>query len=69
MRLSWLGVAGWVVGKSDLNENPVVSLDLHFVNFLLDISGIQKNMTTTDLIAGAELESVELVSWGLVWQN
>ena len=38
------------------------------MNFLLDISGIQKNMTTTDLIAGAELESVELVSWGLVWQ-
>ena len=24
----WLGVAGWVVGKSDFNENPVVSLDL-----------------------------------------
>ena len=21
-------VAGWVVGKSDFNENPVVSLDL-----------------------------------------
>ena len=28
----WLGgwVAGWVVGKSDFNENPVVSLDLDF---------------------------------------
>ena len=24
----WLGVAGWVVGKSGFNENPVVSLDL-----------------------------------------
>ena len=24
----WL--AGWVVGKSDFNENPVVSLDLDF---------------------------------------
>ena len=23
-------VAGWVVGKSDFNENPVVSLDLDF---------------------------------------
>ena len=35
----WLGgwVAGWVVGKSEFNENPVVSLDLDldlgFVNF------------------------------------
>ena len=26
----WLGVAGWVVGKSDFDENPVVSLDLDF---------------------------------------
>ena len=26
----WLGVAGWVVGKSDFNENPVVSADLDF---------------------------------------
>ena len=25
-----VGVAGWVVGKSDFNENPVVSLDLDF---------------------------------------
>ena len=25
-----MGVAGWVVGKSDFNENPVVSLDLDF---------------------------------------
>ena len=26
----WLGgwLGGWVVGKSDFNENPVVSLDL-----------------------------------------
>ena len=23
-------MAGWVVGKSDFNENPVVSLDLDF---------------------------------------
>ena len=23
-------VAGWVVGKTDFNENPVVSLDLDF---------------------------------------
>ena len=28
----WLaaGRAGWPVGKSDLNENPVISLDLDF---------------------------------------
>jgi len=25
---SWLAGGGWVVGKSDFNENPVVSLDL-----------------------------------------
>ena len=24
----WLGGWGWLVGKSDINENPVVSLDL-----------------------------------------
>ena len=24
----WLGMVGWVVGKSDFNENQVVSLDL-----------------------------------------
>ena len=30
----WLAGGGWVVGESDLNENPVVSLDLDFVNFV-----------------------------------
>ena len=29
LKLSWVAVLG-VVGKSDLNENPVVSLDLDF---------------------------------------
>ena len=24
----WVSGGGWVVGKSDFNENPVVSLDL-----------------------------------------
>ena len=26
----WLARGGWVGGKSDFNENPVVSLDLDF---------------------------------------
>ena len=32
LKLSRVGgwVAGWVVGKSDFNENPVVGLDLDF---------------------------------------
>ena len=42
----WLGVAGrtagWVVGKSDFNENPVVSLDLD-LDFGLRLRVCQKN--------------------------
>ena len=30
LKLSRGWLAGWVVGKSDFNENPVVSLDLDF---------------------------------------
>ena len=31
----WVGVACWLAGKNDFNENPVVSLDLDlgFVNY------------------------------------
>ena len=40
-------MAGWVVRKSDFNENPVVSLDfnldfdLGFVNFLIYNGGVR----------------------------
>ena len=34
-------MAGWVVGKSDFNENPVVSLDLD-LDFGLQLSVCQK---------------------------
>ena len=48
----WL--AGWVVGKSDFNENPVVSLDLD-LDFGLRLRVCQN--------------SAELISWGRVWQK
>ena len=35
---------GWVVGKSDFNENPVVSLDLDF-----DLGFVNKMFQKTDL--------------------
>ena len=36
-------VAGWVVGKSDFNENPVVSLDFDF-DFGLRLRVCQKQL-------------------------
>ena len=43
--------AGWlgVVGKSDFNENPVISVDLDF-NFGLQISVCQYGASTTPFI-------------------
>ena len=37
----WLAGWGWVVGKSDFNENPVVSLDLD-LDFRLQLRLCQK---------------------------
>ena len=43
----WGWLAGWVVGKSDFNENPVVSLDLD-LDFGLQLRVCQKEIPFSD---------------------
>ena len=50
-------MGGWVVGKSDFNENPVVSLDLELdLDFGLRLKVCQKGLPLAD--PSSEIKSV-----------
>ena len=53
----WGWPAGWVVGKSDFNENPVVSLDLD-LDFGLRLRVCQKQETSNLVTRGFRHENI-----------